>query len=393
MREIVLTEIRAAISGGGMLVAFLLMTTAFLISLGMMNQEYEKRLDNYVASLSLPPDDLFWNITFYMVDESGRAHFQNETTMPLAKIKPPDPLLFFARGFDAEMRQGIDFFSTWPIIDVNKQTEQETNLLHLVFSAPDLLFMIKLLASLLAMLYAYDIISGERERGTLKQMLVTGASRGSIFAGNYIGRLFSVMVAFSAAFIVYLLALSFATPVNLNGEVPLRIGLIYLAALLHIAIFFGLGVVISAFTRESSTSLVFTLFFWIVVVLVLPGMSSLVAQQFAPTDSEEHLSQAKFKKARDMEAAYSAAHPESDKYHSGAYGIQHDEIRAQIVEEMQKLEDEHQRRKDLQVALTANLARVSPVGSLSHLLTSLSRTGLEDVQLYPRRPARDSHAD
>ena len=382
MREIFLTEVRGNISSGRILVAFLLVTTAFFISLGMMNQEYQKRLDNYGISISQPAKELFWNKYFYWEFEDGDYTNSDNVTMPLAKIKPPDPLIFFARGFDTEMRQGIDFFSTWPIIDMNKQPEQEKNLLHLIFAAPDLLFMIKLLASLLAMLFAFDIVCGERERGTLKLMLVSGASRSSIFAGKYLGGLFSIVVAFSAAFIVYLLALSFLTPFTLTNGESARVGMIYVASLLHITIFFGLGAVISAFTRASSSSLVLTLFFWIVIVLMLPGMSSLVAQQFAPADSEEHLSQAKFKKAREMEAAYSAAHPGSDNNRTGAYGVRHDEIRGQIVAELQKLEDEHQRRKDLQVSLTANLARVSPVGSLSHLLTSLSRTGLEDVKRF-----------
>ena len=381
MREIFLAEIRAAISGGKLLVAFLLMTTAFLISLGMMNQEYRKRADNYGESISLKGNELFSNQIFYYLD-NGRPETSGRTTLPLATIKPPDPMIFFARGFDTEMRQGVDFFSTWPILDTNIQPEQEKNLLHLLFPAPDLLFMIKLLASLLAMLFAFDIICGERERGTLKLMLVTRASRSSIFAGKYLGGLVSIAVAFSAAFIVYLLALSILTPFSLNAANSSRVGLIYVASLLHIAVFFGLGALISALTRGTSASLVLSLFFWIVIALVMPGMASLAAQQFAPIDSEEHLSQSKFKKAREMEAAYTAAHPGSDVSRNGAYGVVHDEIRAQIVDEMQKLEDEHKRRKDLQVALTANLARVSPVGSLSHLFTSLSRTGLEDAMRY-----------
>ena len=384
MREVALKEIRGAIYGGKLLVAFLLLTIAFLISLGMMSQEYRKRQDNYVSSISLPARDLFWNITFYWLRDDGRVIFQNEATMPIAKIKPPDPLLFFARGFDTEMRRGVDFFSNWPILDVNKQPEQEKNLLYLLFTGPDLLFMIKLLASLLAMLLAYDIFCGEREGGTLKLMLVCGASRSSIFAGKYLGRLFSIAVAFSAAFILYLLAQSFAAPAGMSGDEPARVSLMYVASLLHIATFFGLGAVISAFTRESVSSLVLTLFLWIVFVLVMPGMASLVAQQFAPADSEEHLSQSKFKKARDMETAYTAAHPELEQYRSGAYGVEHYEIRDKIVAELQKLEDEHQRRKDRQVALTASLARLSPVGSLSHLFTSLSRAGINDVELYRR---------
>ena len=200
MREIFLTEIRAAISGGKLLVAFLLMTTAFLISLGMMSQEYEKRMDNHGFSISLKGNELFNNRTFWFLD-NGRPEFSGRATMPLAMIKPPDPLIFFARGFDTEMRQGVDFFSTWPILDTNIQPEQEKNLLRLLFPAPDLLFMIKLLAGLLAMLFAFDIICGERERGTLKLMLVSGTPRSSIFAGKYLGGLFSLAVAFSASFI------------------------------------------------------------------------------------------------------------------------------------------------------------------------------------------------
>ena len=382
MREIVLTEIRATISGGKLLVAFLLMTTAFLISLGMMNQEYEKRLNNFGFSTSIPAKELFVDRTFYWELDNGRVESTGSWTLPVAKIKRPDPMIFFARGFDMEMRQGIDFFKTWPIVDVNKQPEQEKNLLHLIFPAPDLLFMIKLVVSLLAILFAFDIICAERERGTLKLLLVTGRPRSSIFAGKYLGRMFSIAAAFSAAFVIYLLALSVLTPFTLSAAESARVALIYLASLIHIAVFVGLGAMISAFTRESSSSLVLALFLWIVAVLVLPGMSSLVAQQFAPADSEEHLSQSKFMKAREMEAAYTAAHPGSDTSSTGSYGVFHDEIRAKIVAEMQKIEDEHQRRKDLQIALTANLARISPVGSLSHLVTALSRSGLEDVKRY-----------
>ncbi|HUX06567.1 MAG TPA: ABC transporter permease [Acidobacteriota bacterium] len=382
MKEIFLSEIRGSLSSNKLLVAFFLMLIAFLISLGMMNQEFEKRLHNYRMSLSLPAKELFWNKIFFWEFEGDDFTSSDDATMPLAKIKDPDPLIFFARGFDTEMRQGIDFMSSFPIFDINKQPEQEKNLLHLIFPAPDLLFMAKVLVSLLAMLFAFDIICGEREKGTLKLMMVAGASRGSIFTGKYLGGLVSIWIAFTGAFIIYLLALSFLTPVNLNGGAAPRIALIYLVALLHIAVFFSFGAVISAFSRSSPSSLVMTLFIWIIVVFVMPGLASLVAQQFAPVESEDTLAQMKFRKARDMEREYSEANPGSDTSRTGAYGVRHDEIRPQIVAELQKIEDEHQRRKDLQIALTSNLARISPIGSLSHLFTSLSRTGIGDVHRF-----------
>ena len=71
MKEIFLHEIRAYITSGKLLVAFLLMTSAFLISLGMMNQEYEKRLENYNFSQSFDGDDYFYDkIWHYQFDEN-----------------------------------------------------------------------------------------------------------------------------------------------------------------------------------------------------------------------------------------------------------------------------------------------------------------------------------
>lgn len=382
MKEIFISELRNSVASGKAFVAFLLMLVAFLISLGMMSQEYQRRLDNYKTSLTFPAEDMFWNKIFYWEFEGGGLTQSDNITMPLAKIKPPDPMIFFARGLDTEMRQGVYFLETFPIIDLSVQPEQEVNLLNVIFPAPDFLFMVKVLVSLLAMLFAFDMICGERENGTLKLMLASGASRAGVFAGKFLGGILSLWVVFTAAFLVYLLALSFLTPVTLEGETIQRVGLIYLVSLLHVAVFFSLAAMISAFTRRSAPALVLTLFFWIVIVLVLPGLASLVAQQFARAESEQQVAQMKLKTAQAMEAEYSRQNPGSDRNYSGSYGVRHDEIRPQIVAEMQKIEDEHRRKKERQIALTSQLARVSPVGSLSHAMTSISRVGIDDIKLY-----------
>ena len=382
MKEIFLHEIRGAIFGGKALVAFALMLAAFLISLGMMSREHERRLENYSMSISLPAEQLFWNKIFFWEFDDGDFTSSDNSTEPLAKVKEPDPMIFFARGFDTEMRQGVDFLANFPIIELNKEPEQEKNLLHLMFPAPDLLFMVKVLVSLLAMVFAYNIFCGEREQGTLKLMLSAGASRGAVFGGKFLGGLVSVWTAFTAAFLVYLLALSFLTPVSLGGDAAARVALIYAVSLLHIAVFFGLGAVISASTRNSAPSMVLTLFVWIVVVFVLPGLAALTAQQFAPVDSEDKVARLKFEKATDMEREYAEANPGVTRSYTGSYGARHDEIRHLIAAELQKIDDENERSKALQTALTSNLARVSPVGSLSHLFTSLSRTGIDDVRLF-----------
>lgn len=383
MKELFLHELRNNLFSGKFIVAFSVMLIAFLISLGMMSQEFQSRMDNFNASMSLSGKDLFWNKFFFYWPEGGRPNSSDTITFPMGKVKKPEPFLYFARGMDEDMRQSVEFISTFPIVQLTVRPEQEPNLLKLLFTAPDMLFILKVLISLLAVLFAYNMISEERERGTLKLLLTCGASRSSIFSGKYLGGLFSMWLAFSTAFLVYLLALSFVSSIGFQGEVPIRILLIYLTSLLHIAVFFSMGVAVSVFVRHSAPALILSLFFWLLFVFILPGMSSLMAQQFVPVDSSQKVARMKLEKAQQMEQDYASQHPEDTNISNTAgYGIRHDAIRGQINSELQKIDDEHARSKAIQAALTTNLARVSPVGSLTYLYSALCRHGLQDRELY-----------
>lgn len=382
MRTLFIHELRNNLFGGKVAVAFILMTIAFFVSLGMMAQEYDNRLANYNESLSMPGQDLFWDKVWFW-QEDGSTDNSDTITLPMGVVRKPEPLLFFCRGLDKRMRQSVEFMATFPIIDTTIKPDQETNLMKLVFTAPDLLFIVKVVVSLLAILFSYNLMVEEKERGTLKLLLVHGASRGSIFAGKFLGGLTSLWVAFAGAFLVYLLALVSLTPVSLGGEVPIRLVFIFFASLLHIAVFFGIGSAVSVFVRSSASALIVALFCWLLLVFALPGLSSLLAQQFAPVDSDQRVARAKLEKAQQMEKDYTEAHPEDTNISNTAgYGRRHDAIREQINAELEKIDDEHQRRKELQASMTTALARVSPVGSLTYLYASFSGSGLEDVRLY-----------
>ena len=382
MFELFFHELRDSLFGGRLAVAFLVMLVAFLISLGMMSQEYENRLENYQESMSLSADDLFYNKVVYWVHQSGATDDSDTLTYPMGKVKKPDPLLFFSRGMDVDMCKAVEFVATFPIIDITYRPLQDANLLKILFSAPDLLFVVKVLVSLLAILFAYNLICEERERGTLKLLLASGSSRTAIFAGKLLGGLLSIWLAFTAAFLVYLLSLSLLTPVSLQGEMLARILLIFLTSLLHIAVFFGIGALVSVFTRHSATALILALFLWLVFVFVLPGLSSLIAQQFVPVDSRQKVARMKLEKAQEMEEEYAQAHPDEDRSNTAGYGQRSDAIRQEVSDALQQIDEEHRRRRELQAELTTNLARISPIGSTTYLFSALSHSGIDDVALY-----------
>jgi len=392
MLELTAHEIRGNLVSGKMAAAFFLLLLALLISLGLMHQEYERRMDNFAESLSMPGHDLFFEWVWFWLPESGGVDNSNLITFPMGKVKRPDPLLYFSRGVDKQMRQSVEFIATFPIVQPTFTPEQESNLLRILFEAPDYQFVVKILASLLALLFSYNLICEERERGTLKLILVARSSRSSVFLGKFLGGFVALLLAFTAAFAAYALLLSFITPVQLTGEVPARIALIFASSLLYVSVFYTIGAAVSAFTRSSAPAFVLALFIWFLFVFVLPGLSSLVAQQFVSVDSEDKVQRMKLEKAQEMERAYSEAHPESDSHYTAGYGVVNEEIQEQIHQELEKIEAEHQRRKEHQMELTTSLARVSPSGSLAYLLTGFARSGIEDLALYreqTRRMAED----
>ncbi len=60
--------------------------------------------------------------------------------------------------------------------------QQSVNDLFKLFTVPDLLYIIKVILSLCAMLFAFDMVSGEKEAGTLRQSLSGSLGRPILIA-------------------------------------------------------------------------------------------------------------------------------------------------------------------------------------------------------------------
>ena len=388
MRELFLHEIRQNLANGKFVAAFLLLAVTFLISLGMMQQEFLARQENFNESMSLSARDYFYDRLFLWVFEGGGYSTDDTYTCPLGRVKPPSRLLHFCRGTDMEMRQSVEFANRIPIVETTIMPQQDPNLLKLVFQAPDLLFIVKVLVSLIAIFFAYNAITEERENGTLKLLLANNASRTSIFFGKYFGNLVSLLAAFTLALLIYLLFLSVLNPSILTGEAPARVAVLYATSLLYMAVFLGIGFVVSSFSQRSGFSLVLSLFAWLLLVFVLPGLATVCAEQLVTVESNNMVERMKLEKAQAMEREYEKNNPGTADGRMSGYGARHDEIRDEINAELAKIADAHQRNQELRAELTVDFSRVSPVGSLTYLYSMLSRTGIADVRLYRREIIR-----
>ena len=85
-------------------------------------------------------------------------------------------------------------------------------------SQVDWAFIIGYVLSLIAILFTFDAVSGEREHGTLRLMLANSIPRHTVLIGKFLGALLSVSIPFTVAVLVNLLLISTANTVHLTTE-------------------------------------------------------------------------------------------------------------------------------------------------------------------------------
>jgi len=111
---------------------------------------------------------------------------------PIAVI-PPNPLSIFVKGLDDAMTRSFEI----SVIGVDVRAGQESgNIIFSFFSAPDFIYIVRVVLSLVALLFGFDQVSREREKGTLKLMLANPLSRATVLSGKWMGNFLSLAIPF-----------------------------------------------------------------------------------------------------------------------------------------------------------------------------------------------------
>lgn len=146
--------------------------------------------------------------------------------------------------------------------------------------------MLQLLVPLLIMLLAFSTFAGEREQGTLRQLLSLGVRRHTLVAGKALGVAGALGLLLAPATLVGVLALALllASPKAMASSAP-RMVVMGAGYLLYFGGFVGVALAVSARARTARTALVTLLGFWIVNTLVAPRLVADVSRRLHPTPS------------------------------------------------------------------------------------------------------------
>ena len=276
-------------------------------------------------------------------------------------------------------------------------SKYESNPVFSIFGALDLAFIVKIILSLFAILFTYDAIVGEKERGTLKLTLSNRVPRDLLILGKVIGGFISLLIPLVIPIILSMLILLVYPNISLASQDWLRLLLMFLMFLLYLSVFFMLGLLVSARTNKSSTSFLVLLFIWVTFVTIIPKLSVLAAARLYPIPSVHEITAKKDAFLQQMQGEASKGvnnwakenplKPGEDtkiwqeKYRKFLESYQQ-ELTAKIDENNAALEREYQAKKQSQERLAINLSRISPASALTFSTMSLARTGLDEHERF-----------
>jgi len=145
---------------------------------------------------------------------------------------------------------------------------------------------LQLLVPLLILLLAFRSFAGEREQGTLRQLLSVGVNPRHLATGKVLGVGAALAILLVPAAAVGALALLMAGPGGgATGDEGLRYILLLVTYLAYFGLFTALAIGVSGLASSSRTALALLLCFWIGNGLLAPRIASDVARSQVPLPS------------------------------------------------------------------------------------------------------------
>ena len=129
---------------------------------------------------------------------------------------------------------------------------------------------VRVLLPLLVIFLGFGSFAGEREQGTLRQLLSLGVKPGVLLWGKALGIAAALAVVLVPASVAGLLLAGLLSPNEYRADEISRAGLLMLAYGVYLGIFLGLSLAVSARCRRSRTALTVLLVFWVLTVFALP---------------------------------------------------------------------------------------------------------------------------
>ncbi len=287
--------------------------------------------------------------------------------------KKPSDFSFLADGHDKDLPNTF----TVNMFEINgPSTRLRMNPLLRQFESLDWSLVIGVIMSFAAIVLTFDLISGDRERGTLKLSISNSIPRATIMLGKYIGALVSLLIPLLGGMLLSVIIIAISGIIPMDRAAWARIAIAASFSLLYVTGFVSLGMFVSSITRESATSLIVLLLSWAMLVVVIPGVGGVIVSRFVPSPNLHQAGQDARNAEEQTRDEYLARHPELE-YLERRWGDARN-MAGPLSAAEASMEVWNRYRDTLvsRVRVGQNATRVSPLGLYRHAIEALAGTGL-----------------
>jgi len=254
---------------------------------------------------------------------------------------------------------------------------------------------IGILMSFLAILFTFDAIAGEKERGTLSLMMSNTVSRGQVLLGKYVGAFLTLMVPLAVGILINLLVIHLSGSISFDSSDWLSIlGMVGLFAL-HVSIFIFLGLFFSSRVSNAITSLVWLLLSWVCLAFVFPPLLSTFVTNLHPIPSINEVSLRKQARLDSIEDDFRPTVFDSSNKLKHAPAIENPEATRQwaayfssIRETKTSFADRHLDQQLRQVQFAREIIQISPIVCFQNAMEGLANTGIEGYSNFVKQARR-----
>ena len=344
--------------------AYVMLCVLILMAMYLMTNDFLER--RQVAATEIRKEEE--RIEGFTRMQDANHQFQ-EIQRGFNGTRRPKALSILATGLDGKLPIHV---STGHQFMSSSEERDSRQLMFELIQTPDFVFVVHVVLSLLALLFVFDSVCGEKERGTLKLLLSNSVPRDTVLLGKWIGGYVTTALPFVAAAFAGFVYLRIDGAVQLTSEDTTRFLTIIALSLLYISTFFTLGLLISTLTHRSATALLVGLLVWIGWVLVIPNLAPMVARLVVVVP-DRLVVEAEKRTLQQEQRLLERRHRQSRIYLNNE-GLE--KIKAEGERNQRVVEEYYQRKMAGQVSLTQNFARISPASSYLFAVTRLAGTGL-----------------
>lgn len=359
------------------LIALVLSTLILVTSVLALAASYREDLDAFSSRQGdLERDDNSFATTLLQVNR----HLARPNLLSIFVGGPGDE--YRARALDGGPSQGPAQAGTY---EPDSGSGSPTNTR---FTPLDLGFVAVVVMTFMAVIFSFDAVSGEKERGTLKLMLANPLPKDAVLLGKYLGGMASILLPFLISVVVGLAALHLQG-ISLRGGEWLRLGAILLVFGLLLSAFYLAGLLVSSLTRRSGTSLLALTLVWFVLVFGVGNVAGVVAKETTDTTStaevQQRYAEVSDRTFNEWEAISADLFPLFQKSQRGNLTpeersrladleAQQDKIFQDAASEREAIRADAARKLDDQLTRAESIAAFSPAEAFRSLSTSIARS-------------------